>query len=78
MSTTELPPQNHPEQKAGEVFLCNCYGGEHDEYYVIDYQIKRAGLIAYDPAGQVLMHHFPVFVLRAEYNLRHQEVKIGQ
>jgi hypothetical protein len=70
--------QNHPEQNQGEVFLANCNTDEPDEFNHIGYQTKRAGKKAYDPDSQVLSGHFPVFVSQAEYNLKHQEVKIGQ
>jgi hypothetical protein len=78
MTEAEIPAQNHPEQKAGMVFLCNCYLDEPDEFANISYQTKVAGKIAYDPDGQVLTRHFPVFISQAEHNLRHKEVKIGQ
>lgn len=73
-----LPNQTHPECRTGEVFLTNCPNIEPDDFETIDYQTKRAGETAYDSTGQILTGHFPVFVWKTEYNLRHPEIKIGQ
>lgn len=80
-TASSLPDETfrpHPEAQSGEVLLCNCYADEPDEFENIDYQTKRAGKIAYDANGQVLMRYFPVFVWKVEQDNRQREVKIGQ
>ena len=78
MNDTQLPPQNHPEQRKDETFLQNCYSGEPDQFADIEFQTKRAGKLAYDIFGVVQLHFFPVFVLTTEYDRLKREVQVGQ
>lgn len=72
------PTQDHPEQRRGEVFLCDCNADEPDDFANIAYQTKRAGTKSYRKDGTVQPHYFPVFVYETEYRQVHPEVKIGQ
>lgn len=76
--TATLPAQDHPEQRRGEVFLCDCSADEPDDFAAIGYQTKRAGNISYRKDGSVQPRYFPVFVYEIEYRQAHPEVKIGQ
>jgi len=69
----------HPEQKPGEVLLCNCYRNEPEDMETITYQHIRAGQDAYDTDGNLAPSMYPVFVWQTEYDNRHKErtVEIG-
>ena len=73
----DLPPQNHPEQRPGEVLLTNWDRNNSKGPDITGYQNIRSGSIAYDESGQEIQDHFPVFVPLAEYNIVNKETKIG-
>ena len=53
----------HPEQRDGEVFLCN---STVDDYSDIRFTSKRRGQTAYDWKDNPIRSMFPVFVKRDE------------
>jgi len=62
-----LTSENHPEIRAGEVYLCNA--SLDDFQNSIGWKSKRLGKIAFDISGKIIPlinRLFPVFVLKKE------------
>jgi hypothetical protein len=58
------PKPLHPEQRSGEIFLCNLNGPGAKS---VGWKSKRIGEIAYDQSGRIIDGDVPVFVAASEF-----------
>jgi len=71
-----IQDRNHPEKKAGEVFLTNASKGQWDQ---TGWKTKRAGTVALDIHGKKYSEYptkFPVFVQRSELEASKYDIEI--